>query len=108
MHAPFMPQADEYQIKALIDQVVNSALTQGAAALILRQLSKKDYEPFKRLFEEAYAEYLELLRLNNPQQYQKEKQEKRKVALARFKFYLNTGSSFVAEENDAVIGYVAS
>ena len=76
--------------------------------MIVRQLNEKDYEPYKALFEEAYSEYLELLRLSNPQQYRREKQEKRKVTRARFNFYLKTGSSFVVEENGEVIGCVAS
>jgi ribosomal protein S18 acetylase RimI-like enzyme len=38
----------------------------------------------------------------------KERQEGRKVSRARFDFYLRTGSSFVAEENGEIIGYVAS
>jgi len=71
-------------------------------------MDKKDYEPYKRLFEERYAEYLEFLRLNKPQQYQKEKEEKRRVTRSRFDFYLKTGSSFEAEEKGEVIGYVAS
>lgn len=71
-------------------------------------MDKRDYGPYKRLFEEAHGEYLEFLRLNNTQQYQKEKLEKRKVSQARFNFYLKTGSSFVAEEKGEVIGYVAS
>jgi len=76
--------------------------------LIVRQMKEKDYESYVRLFDEACAEYLEFLRLKNPQQYRKEKQEKRKVTHARFNFYLKTGSSFVAEEEGEVIGYVAS
>lgn len=74
----------------------------------MRQLHKRDYKAFRTLFEDAYAEYLEFLRLSNPQEYQKEKQEKREVTRARFNFYLKTGSSFVAEEKGEVIGYVAS
>jgi len=74
----------------------------------VRQLTREDYEPYKKLFDEAYTEYLENLRLNNPQQYQKEKQDKREVTRSRFSFYLSTGSSFVAEEKTKVIGYVAS
>ncbi len=77
-------------------------------ALIVRQLGEKDYEPYGRLFEDSYAEYLDFLRVNNPQQYEKEKQEKRKATRARFNFYLKTGSSFVAEEKGKVMGYVAS
>jgi len=76
--------------------------------LIVRKIDKRDYGHYKRLFEDAYGEYLEFLRLNNSQQYQKEKPEKRKVSQARFNFYLKTGSSFVAEEKGEVIGYVAS
>jgi len=76
--------------------------------LIVRQMEKEDYEPYKSLFDEAYTEYLEFLRPNNAQQYLKEKQEKRKVSRARFNFYLGTGSSFVAEEKGEVVGYVAS
>jgi len=77
-------------------------------ALIVRKMQKKDYEPYKRLFDEAYTEYLEFLMQRNPQQYQKEKREERKVTRTRFNFYLKTGSSFVAEEKGEVIGYVAS
>jgi len=71
-------------------------------------MEKKDYEPYRSLFEEAHTEYLEFLRLSNPQQYRKEQKEKRKVTRARFNFYLKTGSSFVAEEKGEVIGYIAS
>jgi len=78
------------------------------AALIVRPLNKRDYDAFRTLFEDAYAEYLGTLRLNNPQQYQREQQERRKVTHARFNFYLKTGSSFLVEENGEVIGYVAS
>jgi len=78
------------------------------AALIVRHMNKRDYEAFRTLFKDAYAEYLESLRLSNPQQYQKEKREKREASPARFNFYLKTGNSFVAEENGEVIGYVAS
>jgi len=74
----------------------------------IRSIEVKDFEVFRRLFEEAYVEYLELLKHKNLQQYQKEKQEKREVTRARFNFYLKTGSSFVAEENGKVVGYIAS
>jgi len=77
-------------------------------ALIVRQMSKRDFEAFRTLFEDAYAEYLEFLRRSNPQEYQKEQLEKREVSRARFNFYLKTGSSFIAEENGEIIGYVAS
>lgn len=76
--------------------------------MLIRQLEEKDYEVYKRLFEEAYSEYLEFLKRKNPQQYQKEQQEKKEVTRARFDFYLKSGSSFVAEENGEVVGYVAS
>jgi len=76
--------------------------------LVVRQLIEKDYEQYKKLFEEAHNEYMENLRLKNPHQYRKEKQDKRKVTHSRFNFYLRTGSSFVAEEKGKVVGYVAS
>ena len=77
-------------------------------ALKIRQLEKKDYEAYKRLFLDAYNQYLESLKLKDPSQYKIEKREKRTVSRERFNFYLNTGSSFVAEETGKVIGYVAS
>lgn len=76
--------------------------------VIVREMNENDYRPYRTLFEEAYTGYLESIRLNNRQQYLKEKQEKREVTRSRFNFYLNTGSSFVAEEKGEVIGYVAS
>jgi RimJ/RimL family protein N-acetyltransferase len=76
--------------------------------LIVRPLAKEDFEPYRRLFDEAYYEYLEALKLSNPSQYRRELQDKRKVTSFRFNFYLKTGSSFVAEKNGEVIGYVAS
>jgi RimJ/RimL family protein N-acetyltransferase len=74
----------------------------------MRLLEEKDFESFRRLFEDAYAEYLQFLKRENPQQYLKERQERREVTRERFDFYLKTGSSFIAEENGDVIGYVAS
>jgi len=76
--------------------------------VITRQLAKNDYEPYKKLFAEAYCEYLEGLKQNSLQHYQKEIQNKREVTLSRFNFYLNTGSSFAAEKDGAVVGYVAT
>jgi len=76
--------------------------------LVVRPLAEKDHEPYKRLFQEAYRDYLEFLRQSNPKQFEQEKQEKRKVTSTRFNFYLKTGSSFVAEEKGKVSGYVAS
>lgn len=71
-------------------------------------MEEEDYEAFRRLFEDAYAKYLEFLRLKNLQQYLKEQHIGREVTRARFDLYVKTGSSFVAEENGKVIGYVAS
>jgi len=76
--------------------------------VIVRQIREDDYEAFRGLFEEAYSEYLGFLRHENPQQYLKERRERREVTRARFDFYLKTGSSFVAEEDGKVVGYVAS
>ena len=76
--------------------------------MIIRQIEEKDYEVFRRLLNEAYSEYLEFLKRENPQQYLKERQERREVSLARFRFYLKTGGCFAAEDDGKVIGYVAS
>jgi len=76
--------------------------------MLIRQLEDKDYEDCKRLFEEAYSEYLDFLKHQNPQQYQKERKERIEVTRARFDFYLKTRNSFVAEEDGEVVGYVAS
>jgi RimJ/RimL family protein N-acetyltransferase len=76
--------------------------------LIVRQLVKKDYRPYKKLFDEAYYEYLEGLKQKDLQQYHEEKQNKRKVTSSRFNFYVKTGSSFVAEKDGTVVGYVAT
>ena len=75
---------------------------------IVRQLTKEDYEPYKKLFDEAYNEYLDMLRLKNPQHDHKELQDRRRVTRARFNFYLDAGSSFVAEKDCGVVGYVAT
>jgi len=76
--------------------------------VIIRQIEERDYEAFRRLFDEAYSEYLEFLKLKNQTQYLKERQERKEVTLARFNFYLKTGSSFVAEDDGKVVGYVTS
>jgi phosphinothricin acetyltransferase len=76
--------------------------------LIVRQLEKKDYESYKKLFDEAYYEYLEALRESDLRQYQREIQNKREVRFSRFNFYLKTGSSFAAEKEGTVVGYVAT
>ena len=78
--------------------------------MIIRQLKKKDYQTFTRLFEEAYSEYLESLKHTHPQRYQAELKERymKEVTRDRFGFYLRTGSSFAAEKNGKVVRYVAS
>jgi L-amino acid N-acyltransferase YncA len=76
--------------------------------VILRGIEEKDYELFKKLFDQAFSEYLEYLRQENPQQYAKELGERREVTCSGFDFYLRTGSTLVAEEDGKVVGYVAS
>lgn len=88
-------------------KVVRKSCVNVVSQMIIRQMEEKDYEAFKSLFEEAYGEYLESLKDRDPQKYQKELKEERKVTHARFEFYLKTGSSFVAEDGE-VIGYVVS
>jgi len=76
--------------------------------MIIREIEEKDYEVFKKLFDQAFVEYLEFLKKENPQQYMKELEERREITLSGFNFYLGTGSTFVAEENGEAVGYVAS
>jgi L-amino acid N-acyltransferase YncA len=76
--------------------------------MMMRRVRRKDFKPIKRLFDEAYDEYLEFLQRNNPKQYVRDKRERQEVAAASFDFFLETGSSFVVEENHEVIGYVLS
>ncbi len=75
---------------------------------MIRGIEEKDYEVFKKLFDQAFTEYLEFLKQENPQQYMKELKERREITRSGFNFYLGTGSTFVAEENGEVVGYVAS
>lgn len=74
----------------------------------IRPIEEKDYEVYKNLFEEAFSECLAFLKHENPEQYRKEKKEKRVVTHSRFGFYLKTGSTFVAEQDGNIVGYVAS
>ena len=78
--------------------------------MTVRLVDENDYEAFSKLFEEAYSEYLESLKHENPQKYRMELKERymRKVTRERFSFYLRAGSTFVAEEDGSVVGYVAS
>ena len=74
----------------------------------MRGIEAKDYEVFKKLFDQAFFEYLEFLRQENPQHYMKELKERREITRSGFNFYLRTGSTLVVEEDGKVIGYVAS
>ena len=76
--------------------------------VIVRRIEEKDYEVFKRLFDQAFFEYLEFLKQENPRQYVKELKERREITRSGFNFYLRTGSTFAAEEHGEVVGYVAS
>jgi L-amino acid N-acyltransferase YncA len=76
--------------------------------VIIRLIEKRDYDGFRRLFDEAYSEYLQWLKHTSPQQYEKERREKDEVTLSGFGFYAKTGSSFAAEEDGKLVGYVAS
>jgi len=78
--------------------------------LIIRQIEDRDYKAFEGLFDEAYDEYLEFLKHESPEQYLRELEERmlKKVTRQRFDFYFKAGSSFVAEEDGEVVGYVAS
>jgi L-amino acid N-acyltransferase YncA len=74
----------------------------------IRSLQKKDFDAFKRLFDEAYSEYLEFLRNRSHDQFLEALKEREEINREGFDFYVQTGSSFVAEEKGKVIGYVAS
>jgi predicted N-acyltransferase len=76
--------------------------------VIVREIKEKDYEVFKSLFNDAFSEYVEFLKRENPQQYKKGLRERREITRSGFEFYLGTGSSFMALENRRVVGYVAS
>jgi L-amino acid N-acyltransferase YncA len=76
--------------------------------VIVREIKEEDYEVFKSLFNQAFSEYLEFLKHENPQQYEKELGERREITRSGFEFYLGTGSSFAAEENGKAVGYVVS
>jgi L-amino acid N-acyltransferase YncA len=74
----------------------------------VRLLEEKDFGAFKTLFDEAFSEYLEFLQHENHEQFLEEVTEREEVTREGFDFYLKTGSTFVAEEEGKVIGYVAS
>jgi L-amino acid N-acyltransferase YncA len=74
----------------------------------VRLLEEKDFGAFRTLFDEAFSEYLEFLRHENHEQFLKEVTEREEVTREGFDFYLKTGTTFVAEEEGRVIGYVAS
>jgi L-amino acid N-acyltransferase YncA len=74
----------------------------------IRRIQKKDCGSIRRLFDEAYDEYLKFLRVNNPERYVREKRERKEVAEESLDFFLKAESSFVAEEKREVIGCVIS
>lgn len=74
----------------------------------VRLLEKEDFEAFRTLFDEAYSEYLEFPRHKSHEQFLEAAEEREGVTREGFNFYLQTGTSFVAEEGGKVIGYVAS
>ena len=73
----------------------------------VRLLEEKDFGAFRKLFDEAFSEYLEFLQHENHEQFLKEVTEREEVTREGFDFYLKTGATFVAEEEGKVIGYVA-
>jgi len=74
----------------------------------LRLLEERDFEAFATLFNEAFSEYLEFLRRENYEQFLKEVAEREEVTREGFDFYFKTGTTFVAEKEGKVIGYVVS
>jgi aminoglycoside 6'-N-acetyltransferase I len=74
----------------------------------VRLLEERDFEAFRTLFDEAFSEYLEFLRYENHKQFLEEVAEREEVTREGFDFYLQSGTTFVAEEEGKVVGYVAS
>jgi L-amino acid N-acyltransferase YncA len=74
----------------------------------VRLLEERDFEAFRTLFDEAFSEYLEFLRHEDHEHFLEEVAEREEVTREGFDFYLKTGTTFVAEEEGKVIGYVAS
>jgi L-amino acid N-acyltransferase YncA len=79
-----------------------------AKEMRVRLLEERDFEAFRTLFDEAFSEYLEFLRHQNHEQFLEEAAEREEVTREGFDFYLKSGTTFVAEEEGKVIGYVAS
>lgn len=77
---------------------------------MIRPIEEKDYEAFMRLYEEAYFEYLEWLRYENPSRHLAEQKRRTwgRLSRERFDYYLGTESTFVAEDDDGILGYIAS
>jgi RimJ/RimL family protein N-acetyltransferase len=74
----------------------------------VRLLEEKDFEAFRRLFDDSYFEYLEFLRSRSHEQFLEAAEEREEVTRQGFDFYLKSGTTFVAEEEGKVIGFVAS
>jgi len=74
----------------------------------IRLLEEKDFEAFRTLFDDSYSEYLEFLRSRSYEQFLEAAEEREEVTREGFDFYLKSGTTFVAEEESKVIGYVAS
>ena len=68
------------------EHVLNSSILQeevgGAQIVIIREIKEKDYEAFKSLFNQAFSEYLEFLKRENPQQYERSMKELEQPASA--------------------------
>jgi L-amino acid N-acyltransferase YncA len=97
-----------YEHASMLNSSVLLRTSKRGATVMVREIKEEDYEVFKSLFNQAFSEYLEFLKHENPQQYEKELGKRREITRSGFEFYLGTGSSFVAEENGKAVGYVAS
>ena len=76
--------------------------------MIVRGVEEKDFEAFRRLFDQSILEHLEFLEQSNLSHYMKALKEREEINRSGFNFYLEGGSTFAAEENGEVLGYVAS
>lgn len=76
----------------------------------VRLMEEKDFEAVRKIKEANTLEYLEFLRKTDPRLYSAEVRESRAPAVDAdlFNLYLESGSSFVAEVNGQVVGFVFS
>jgi hypothetical protein len=74
--------------------------------MIIRQIEDGDFGAFKRLLEESHLEYLQFLKDRDSKEYLQFLQERREADLSSFHCFVGIGSSFAAEMDGKVVGFV--